>query len=149
MKNKKKQVNNFIKYPIKTGFLKKTKDKFYITEENGALRGLVLRKNSYFFDANGQFVDADDVFFEDSSGDLQTITNAELFTSDGTEVYAQKIPELAPADNDSQNAFALSMLEKIQKLHIPSWYEKVQHFALIASGIIAGVLIVMITKYAG
>ncbi len=141
------QLNNFRPYQIKMGLLKKTRQKYYLTRENGALKDLTLAKYSYFFDENGRFLNPDEVFFEDDTGYVP-LTEAELYTKDGAQVYSQKVPTLAPANNDSQNAFALTLIEKVEKLKIPTWFDKAAPFFLLAAGIGAGVIVFIINKAA-
>ncbi len=144
-KAKKKQIYNHSMYPIKSGLLKKTKDKIYLTEENGALRGLILQRNAHFFDVNGALLNPQDVYFEDDNGQV-CLTEADLSTKDGSQVLIQKVPVLAPANNDSNNAFTLELLEKVTKYHIPQWYEKLQYAAIIMAGIVAALIVFIINK---
>lgn len=147
-KAKKQQIFNHFMYPLRSGSSKRTKDKIYLTEENGALRGLLIQKQAQFFDANGNFLTPEQVFFEDDNK-LIPLSEADLITQDGSEVYAQSTPILSPANNDSNNAFTLELLEKVTKYHIPQWYEKLQYVAVIMAGIVAGVIVYIINRSGG
>lgn len=145
LKNKVRQVDNFIRYPIKKGLLKKQKDKIYLTEENGALRGLVLQKVSNFFSADGKFLNADSVYFADGK-ELIPLAQAELFTKDRGHVYAHPTHMLSPSNNDSQNAASLEMRNVFTQYHVPQWWEKIQIAGVIVAGIIAGVIVFIVNK---
>ncbi len=145
MKNKKKQVDNFTRYPIKKGILKKTVNKIYLTEENGALRGLELNNVHNFFSEAGTLLNIDDVYYEDDNH-LESLKDAELFTRDGEEVFIEPVPALAPNNLDSQNAFSLEVLDANAKYHIPTWYEKMQTVMVIMAGIMSAIIFLIMTR---
>lgn len=143
LKNKKKQIDNFVRYPVKKG--RKVVNKIYLTEENGAYRSLHLNSMYNFFTVEGQLIDGNQVFY-DNDNTLEPLSNAELFTKDNQEVFLHPVPALSPTNNDSQNAFQLEVLDANAKYHVPSWFEKIQVFAVVIAGIMSAVIFLIMTR---
>ena len=143
----KRWLTDFKVLPAKMGWFGKKEIIYLAKDESGDLRPLDISNICFAFTRDdGQIVDLNECYIKDETGKPFPITSGDIITEDGRDVIFETSSRFIPQNNDIKSSFVNSIMETVQKYHLPSFWQQAQVFLVIIAGFVAAIIIYIVNK---